>query len=543
MQRARFSERYHSGVDVDILVATPGRLLDILRPRQQNAEMMLSSLERRIINALDGKSMNSNSGVGGGGRGTKKSRTGGSSRDRNYVTNGRGRGGGGGGARITAASLSLNEIREMDLINGALDDDDGDNDRDDGTSTTAIREMLRGLQYLVLDEADKLLGKAFQEEMDEVLSLLSIRTSSTTSGSDKIIINNNSINNSRQQLKTMLFSATFPEQIEERVERVLSRLSGGRGLGRSLRVSTSSASGGVLVSRGSLSSSSSSSDLSTDAESDGIDNHHLVHPSSDIDDDDSEHPILGTTRKHNITPIEMTMPDSGPNIRHRVIRLNEGDRTQALRFLLEQGHGDGDEWGRILVFVATRYAAEHVSRKLRRLGISASELHGKLDQDSREQRLNLFRTGRTRVLLATDLAARGIDIRGIDVVVNYDLPKSVADYTHRTGRTGRAGNSGIAISFVTGKSESHFDFLEKGISFDNRRGWRKIEREVLPKFAPDEAVWKMESAVSTASVPGAMHSEKGLEHDRTFGGIKGRRKSKKDKLREAAAAAAAADVS
>ena len=64
------------------------------------------------------------------------------------------------------------------------------------------------------------------------------------------------------------------------------------------------------------------------------------------------------------------------------------------------------------------------------------------------------------------------------------------------------------------------------------------------KFAsPDEAVWKMESAVSTASVPGAVHSEKGLEHDRTFGGIKGRRKSKKDKLREAAAAAASVDVS
>lgn len=273
-----------------------------------------------------------------------------------------------------------------------------------------------------------------------------------------------------------------------------------------------------------------------------------------------------STRKHsntNITPIQNTMPDSGPNIRHRAIRLNEGDRTQALRSLLEQRHADGgggggggadesddkasDEWNRVLVFVATRYSTEHVSQKLRRLGISASELHGKLDQEARDQRLKQFRSGKTRVLCATDLAARGIDVHGIDLVVNYDLPKSVADYTHRTGRTGRAGSSGTAISFISGKSESHFDFLEKGISSaDHKHNGiqrQKIEREVLPNFTPDEAVWKRESAVATISLPGAMHSEKGLEHDRTFGGVKGRRKSKKDKLREAAAAVAAAAAS
>lgn len=109
-------------------------------------------------------------------------------------------------------------------------------------------------------------------------------------------------------------------------------------------------------------------------------------------------------------------------------------------------------------------------------------------------------------------------------MVNYDLPKSVADYTHRTGRTGRAGSSGVAISFISGKSESHLDFLEKKISSDDKRQWHKIEREVLPNFALDEAVWKREAAVATASVPGAVHSEKGLEHDRTVGGVKGRRK-------------------
>lgn len=530
MQMTRFVEQYNSGVDIDILVATPGRLLDILR-NNKNAE---SSLERRIMDALDGKSMNNNNGRSG--RGTK---------GRRMDARGRGGPGGGRGPRISAASLSLNDIQEM------MNDDATVGEERGGSST--IREMFRGLQYLVLDEADRLLGKAFQDEMDELLSLLPI---STSSRSDEVN------NNSRRQLKTLLFSATFPEQIEARVDRVLSLLSGG--VGRPLRVSTTTASGAAVLLPRAL-SSSASSDRITEAAEDESDSDHLINSSSGDDDDDSEQQLL-STRKHsntNITPIQNTMPDSGPNIRHRAIRLNEGDRTQALRSLLEQRHADGgggggggadesddkasDEWNRVLVFVATRYSTEHVSQKLRRLGISASELHGKLDQEARDQRLKQFRSGKTRVLCATDLAARGIDVHGIDLVVNYDLPKSVADYTHRTGRTGRAGSSGTAISFISGKSESHFDFLEKGISSaDHKHNGiqrQKIEREVLPNFTPDEAVWKRESAVATISLPGAMHSEKGLEHDRTFGGVKGRRKSKKDKLREAAAAVAAAAAS
>ena len=427
MQMTRFVERYNSGVDIDILVATPGRLLDILR--NKNAE---SSLERRIMDALDGKSIINNNNNNGGSIGGRSGR---GAKGRRMDARGRGGSGGGRGPRISAASLSLNDIQEM------MNDDATDGEERGGTST--IREMFRGLQYLVLDEADRLLGKAFQDEMDELLALLPISTSAN--GSEEVN------NNSRRQLKTLLFSATFPEQIEARVDQVLSLLSGG--VGRPLRVSTTTASGAAVLLPRAL-SSLASSDRITEAEEDESDSdHYLINSSSDDEDDDSEQQLLGK-RKHsntNITPIQNTMPDSGPNILHRAIRLNEGDRTQALRSLLEQRHADGgggggadesddkasDEWNRVLVFVATRYATEHVSRKLRRLGISASELHGKLDQEARDQRLKLFRSGKTRVLCATDLAARGIDVRGIDLVVNYDLPKSVADYTHRTGRTGR----------------------------------------------------------------------------------------------------------
>ncbi|KAL3756865.1 hypothetical protein ACHAWU_005127 [Discostella pseudostelligera] len=445
-QMTRFAEQYNSSVDIDTLVATPGRLLDILR-NNKNAE---SSLERRIMDALDGKSMNNNnhggSIIGGrSGRGTNGKRI-----------DARGRGGSR-GPRISAASLSLNDIQEM------MNDVATNGEERGGTST--IREMFCGLH--------------------------------TSSRSDEVN------NNSRRQLKTLLFSATFPEQIEARVDRVLSLLSGG--VGRPLRVSTTTASGAAMLLPRAL-SSLASSDRITAAE-EGDSDHYLINSSSGDgdDDDDSEQQLLGK-RKHsntNITPIQNTMPDNGPNIQHRAIRLNEGDRMQALRSLLEQRHADGgggggetgdkayDEWNRVLVFVATRYATEHVSRKLRRLGISASELHGKLDQEARDQRLKQFRSGKTRVLCATDLAARGIDVHGIDLVENYDLTKSVADYTHRTGRTGRAGSSGTAISFISRKSESHFDFLEKygrgsqqwqSSACLERCILKRVWKEVIPKW-------------------------------------------------------------
>ena len=257
---------------------------------------------------------------------------------------------------------------------------------------------------------------------------------------------------------------------------------------------------------------------------------------SEEGDTDGNDDLSNRQKKHiaSTTPIQNVLPDDAPKIQHRVIRLEEKDRTQALRFLLDQ-EDTAKEWDRVLVFVATRYATEHVTRKLRRYGHSAAELHGKLDQDARERRLKNFRSGKTRVLVSTDLAARGIDVEGLPVVVNYDLPRGAADFTHRTGRTGRAGKSGVAISFISAKSESHFNVIER----KELQRKERIERETLPQFPPNEEAWKIQSAAATMSVPGATHSQQGLAHDRMFGGVKGRRKSKKDKLREAAAAKAA----
>ena len=194
--------------------------------------------------------------------------------------------------------------------------------------------------------------------------------------------------------------------------------------------------------------------------------------------------------------------ETAPDIQQRSIAVDPERRTQLLRYLIEH-HG----WKRTLVFVATKYATEHIALKLQRLGFSAAALHGELSQGARTWALADFKVGRTQVLIATDVAARGIDVTELPAVVNFDLPRSADDYVHRIGRTGRAGAQGVAVSFVSAATEAHFRLIEKRNRF-------RLEREQLPGFEPT-------AATSTPAGPGA-------------GGVKGKRKSKKDKLREAA---------
>ena len=155
-------------------------------------------------------------------------------------------------------------------------------------------------------------------------------------------------------------------------------------------------------------------------------------------------------------------------------RWTPPQRTPLLRHLIEKA-----AWPRVLVFVATRYASEHVAEKLRRAGLAAAAFHGDLSQGARTRVLADLNSGALRVLLATDIAARGLDIPGLPVVVNYDLPRSAVDYTHRIGRTARAGAAGLAVSFVSAASEAHFRLIEK------RQGQR-VPRERIAGFEPRE---------------------------------------------------------
>jgi len=205
------------------------------------------------------------------------------------------------------------------------------------------------------------------------------------------------------------------------------------------------------------------------------------------------------------------MASATAHIHQRAIAVDTAPRTQLLLKLVRE-HG----WKRVLVFVATQYAASHVASKLHVGGLKAEAFHGDLSQGRRTQLLDDFKASRLQVLVATDLAARGIDIEQLPVVVNYDLPRSADDYVHRIGRTGRAGESGHAVSFVPAASEAHFRLIEK------RQG-RRVPRETIAGFEAKEA----------APPKGAAEAPHGT------GGVKGKRPSKKDKLRAAEAARAA----
>ena len=158
-------------------------------------------------------------------------------------------------------------------------------------------------------------------------------------------------------------------------------------------------------------------------------------------------------------PVEVTVqsePEAQPDIRQRAIQVDAPQRNAVLRHLIAS-----EGWARVLVFVATKYAAEMVADKLRRAGLQAEPFHAQLSQGKRSQVLADFKSSAIRVMVATDVAARGIDIQDLPVVVNYDLPRSASDYTHRIGRTARAGASGLAVSFVSADTEAHFRLIEK----------------------------------------------------------------------------------
>lgn len=129
-----------------------------------------------------------------------------------------------------------------------------------------------------------------------------------------------------------------------------------------------------------------------------------------------------------------------------------------LRQLIEK-----HEMKQVLIFASSIYQVDAIVNKLRKNNIEARAIHGKKSQGSRTESLTLFKSGKLRVLVATDLIARGIDINNLPFVINYELPRSPKDYIHRIGRTGRADNTGSAISLVTPNELHHFTVIQKKI--------------------------------------------------------------------------------
>lgn len=239
-------------------------------------------------------------------------------------------------------------------------------------SSNAIK--LDKVNTLVLDEADRMLSLGFTEELSALLALLP------------------------KKKQTLLFSATFPEQVKALTQELLNN---------PIEIQVQSADASTLV--------------------------------------------------------------------QRVFTVNKGDKTAVLAYLIQQ-----HQWRQALIFVNAKHHCEHLAEKLAKRGITAAVFHGDKGQGERGRVLDGFKSGEIDVLIATDIAARGLDIEKLPVVINFNLPRSPSDYMHRIGRSGRAGEVGLALSLIDYEDYHHFSVIEK-------KNKIRLEREQVQGFEVDEA--------------------------------------------------------
>ncbi len=259
---------------------------------------------------------------------------------------------------------------------------------------------LKHLEFLVLDEADKMLNLGFSEELDAILEAIPTK---------------------RQNL---LFSATYPEKMLQIALRVTQK-------------------------------------------------------------------AVKVTIENETATVE--------RIEQRVIEVNPENRSVLIRYLLKK-----EKWKKVLVFMANKRATDNIAQKFRKRGYLAESFHGDLTQEERNFTINEFKNRKIQILFTTDIISRGVHIEDIDCIINFDLPRSPADYIHRIGRTGRAGKFGTAVSFIGHDEQAHFKLIEK-------RSQIKLEREQIKGYE------------LTGETPKKVKGN---------APIKGKRKSKKDKLRE-----------
>lgn len=214
---------------------------------------------------------------------------------------------------------------------------------------------LDGLQYLVLDEADKMLGLGFSEELAQILKVLP------------------------KKRQSLLFSATFPPELQQLIEQLLYQ------------------------------------------------------------------------------PVEINLGKQDENLIEQHVYVVEQERKNAALIHLI----NSENWQQVLVFASAKNTCNRLVLKLAKAGIQAAAFHGDLSQGARNKALEDFKAKKIRVLIATDVAARGIDIQQLPYVVNFELPRSANDYIHRIGRTGRAGQQGYAVALITEEDEEHFRLIEK----------------------------------------------------------------------------------
>ena len=190
--------------------------------------------------------------------------------------------------------------------------------------------------------------------------------------------------------------------------------------------------------------------------------------------------VARTAAKHLRRPVRVEV-DAGlqapPTVEHLVYSIQKNDKMEALLTLL-----DGRDGSPVIVFLKTKRGVKQMARKLDSLDYPVGALQGNLSQSARERVMTDFRSGVASILVATNVAARGLDFEGIGQVINYDLPDSEQLFTHRVGRTGRMGRSGEAVTFISVEDEQKWGEIERrlGRRF-TRKPWRAVRKAMSPR--------------------------------------------------------------
>lgn len=175
---------------------------------------------------------------------------------------------------------------------------------------------------------------------------------------------------------------------------------------------------------------------------------------------------------NNPVTVQINHTRSVKSVSHQVYAVDQGHKTELLLHLLGL-----EQMETTLVFTRTKYKAKNLAQKLAQAGYKATSLQGNLSQNKRQEALDGFKQGVFKILVATDIAARGIDVTGISHVINYDMPDTAEAYIHRTGRTGRAACTGEALNFATSEDTRMIRTIEQ--SLDGKMQRKPVDPTVL----------------------------------------------------------------